>query len=156
MKIADFGIAKLMGPERSGHSSVCRGRANGTGAQPSAERTPLRHSLPATNLTAAGQVMGTPQYMAPEQVEHPQQVDHRADIYSLGVVFYQMLTGELPIGRFAPPSKKVQIDVRLDEVGAACAGKRARSPLSAGQRTKDPRGDDRHHALARRQRQKCR
>ena len=67
-------------------------------------------------LTAAGQVIGTPQYMAPEQVEHPQQVDHRADIYSLGVVFYQMLTGELPVGRFAPPSKKVQIDVRLDEV----------------------------------------
>ena len=54
--------------------------------------------------------------MAPEQIEHPQEVDHRADIYSLGVVFYQMLTGELPIGRFAPPSKKVQIDVRLDEV----------------------------------------
>ena len=54
--------------------------------------------------------------MAPEQIEHPQDVDHRADIYSLGVVFYQMLTGELPIGRFAPPSRKVQIDVRLDEV----------------------------------------
>ena len=87
VKIADFGLAKLVGQEAKDFS-----------------------------LTGTGQVMGTPHYMAPEQTEHPQEVDHRADIYSLGVVFYQMLTGELPIGRFAPPSKKVQIDVRLDEV----------------------------------------
>jgi serine/threonine protein kinase len=87
VKIADFGIAKLVGRDASDLA-----------------------------LTGAGEVMGTPHYMAPEQTEHPREVDHRADIYSLGVVFYQMLTGELPLGRFAAPSQKVQIDVRLDEI----------------------------------------
>ena len=67
-------------------------------------------------LTATFQVMGTPHYMAPEQVERPAAVDHRADIYSLGVVFYELLTGELPIGRFDAPSERVSVDVRLDEV----------------------------------------
>ena len=108
VKIADFGLAKLMGREAVG--CVKRTDECAAGRSRCVSRT-LRPPL-----TAAGQVMGTPQYMAPEQIEHPQEVDHRADIYSLGVVFYQMLTGELPIGRFAPPSKKVQIDVRLDEV----------------------------------------
>ena len=87
VKIADFGLAKILGLEQAdGH------------------------------LTVTGMSLGTPRYMAPEQVEHPEQVDHRADIYSLGVVFYEMLTGELPIGRFAAPSERVKIDVRLDEI----------------------------------------
>jgi eukaryotic-like serine/threonine-protein kinase len=92
VKIADFGLVKLM---REGDAPA--GRA-------------------AFALTGSQQVMGTPHYMAPEQMQRPQGVDHRADIYSLGVVFYEMLTGELPLGRFAPPSRMVSIDVRLDEV----------------------------------------
>ena len=68
------------------------------------------------DFTEVGKIIGTPQYMSPEQKSHPSEVDHRADIYALGVVFYQMLTGELPDMQIEPPSKKVSIDVRLDEV----------------------------------------
>jgi len=87
VKIADFGLAKLLKPDDED-----------------------------LTLTASGTLMGTPKYMSPEQLENSHTVDHRADIYSLGVVFYEMLTGELPLGRFEAPSKHVHIDVRLDEV----------------------------------------
>ena len=102
VKVADFGLAKIIAPDAV------------PGARPGAE-TPA--TPPATgSLTDAGKVMGTPSYMSPEQRENPGEVDHRADIYALGVVFYQMLTGELPGARLEPPSRKVHIDVRLDEV----------------------------------------
>ncbi|MBM3880584.1 MAG: hypothetical protein FJ387_12855 [Verrucomicrobia bacterium] len=80
VKIADFGIAKLLDAAQSEIA-----------------------------LTGTGATLGTPHYMAPEQIEHPQDVDQRADIYSLGVVFYEMLTGELPLGRFPPPSQKTPV-----------------------------------------------
>ena len=73
-------------------------------------------SASAERFARAGKVMGTPAYMAPEQAEHPADVNHLADIYALGVVLYQMLTGELPSKPLERPSKRVQIDVRLDEV----------------------------------------
>jgi serine/threonine protein kinase len=57
---------------------------------------------------------GTPDYTAPEQWRG--QADHRADIYSLGVIFYEMLTGDVPHGVFDPPSKKAPVDARLDPV----------------------------------------
>ncbi|MHC4990880.1 MAG: protein kinase domain-containing protein [Planctomycetota bacterium] len=87
VKIADFGLVKLV---------------TGRGTD--------------LSLTAPQQIMGTMHYMAPEQVERPTEVDHRADIYSLGVVLYEVLTGELPIGRFPLPSEKAAVDQRLDHI----------------------------------------
>jgi len=65
-------------------------------------------------LTLSNISLGTPDYMAPEQ-RHGQ-TDLRADIYALGVMLYEMLTGQLPQGAWAPPSRRVQVDVRIDEV----------------------------------------
>ncbi len=87
VKIADFGLAKLL--KTDGES---------------------------VTLTRSDQALGTPHYMAPEQIRRPLEVDHRADLYSLGVVLYELLTGELPMGHFPLPSDKGDVDARLDEV----------------------------------------
>lgn len=87
VKVADFGLARL---------------ANG------ADST--------TTITGKGFAVGTPHYIAPEQAHGNGHEDHRADIYSVGVVLYQMLTGELPRGVFGPPSAKRKMDKRLDGV----------------------------------------
>ena len=88
VKVGDFGLAKIVG-----------------GSDPEYRQ-----------LTRSDLVVGTMHYMAPEQIERPKVVDHRADLYSAGVVLYEMLTGELPLGRFDPPSAKTTVGPALDEV----------------------------------------
>ncbi|RKH90065.1 serine/threonine protein kinase, partial [Corallococcus praedator] len=68
-------------------------------------------------LTATSVAMGTLNYMAPEQRRDAKNVDGRADLFSLGVMMYEALTGELPVGRFKLPSQRVRgLDPRLDPV----------------------------------------
>ena len=87
VKVADFGLAKLS-TQQSGM------------------------------LTMTNVAMGTPDFMAPEALEGTAgHVDHRADLYAVGVMLYQMLTGSVPRGRFDPPSRVVPgLDKRLDRL----------------------------------------
>ncbi len=87
VRIADFGLARIVGENASGPA-----------------------------LTRSSQVLGTPQYMAPEQWRDGQNVDHRADIYAVGVVLYEMLTGQLPIGHFDLPSRRKGVPKGLDAI----------------------------------------
>jgi serine/threonine protein kinase len=82
VRVADFGLAKLI------------------------QRRPTDFSA----ITAPNRLMGTPDYMAPEQRSRPADVDARADVYALGVVLYEMLAGQLPLGRFAPPSTDARVN----------------------------------------------
>lgn len=87
VRVADFGLARHM----------------------VAEGTTASH-------TRSSLVMGTPAYAAPEQRHQARSLDHRADIYSVGVMLYEMLTGHFPVGVFEPPSKKAGAPAALDKI----------------------------------------
>jgi hypothetical protein len=76
--LADFGLSRLLG-----------------GAAPEAT----------TFLTRTDVILGTYEYMAPEQRRGDKDLDGRADVFALGVILYEMLTGTLPLGSFRPPSE---------------------------------------------------
>ena len=79
------------------------------------------HGSQQRHLTQTHVSMGTASYMAPEQSVDAKSAGPRADVYSLGVMLYETLTGELPIGQFDPPSsKKPELDKRLDGIIARC------------------------------------
>jgi hypothetical protein len=114
VKLVDFGIAKLIG-------------STDLEAPPAAID-------PGGALTQSGSSLGTPNYMAPEQILQPSRVDHRADIYSLGVVFYELLTGELPKEGFVPPSARSPVTPDVDAIVLRALEKeRARRQQSASE-----------------------
>lgn len=86
VKVGDFGLAKLVGRKHE------------------------------TSITRTQVSMGTPDYAAPEALEEGGVVDRRADIYSMGVLFYELLTGKVPRGAWKPPSAYTDIDTRLDQI----------------------------------------
>jgi serine/threonine protein kinase len=95
VKIADFGIARMMD-----EPGAAVGASGLTGAR----------------FAASTLATGTPDYAAPEQLACAA-TDHRADIYSLGVVLYEMLTGERPgAGSVIAPSRRAQVDAHIDEI----------------------------------------
>ncbi len=108
VKVADFGLARLVEP----------------GSEIS-------------GLTTVGNIMGTLDYMAPEQ-RRGMNVDHRADIYSLGVVLYEMLCREVPHGVFEVPSVRVGCDPRIDAIVTRAL---QREPERRYQRTQEMKSD---------------
>jgi len=67
----------------------------------------IARSLYARGITGSGIMIGTPEYMSPEQAE-AEEVDQRADIYSLGVILYEMVTGQVPFSGETPLSVAIK------------------------------------------------
>jgi serine/threonine protein kinase len=69
-----------------------------------------------SGLTKTNMAMGTPDFVAPEALTPGMTVDGRADLYAVGVMLYQMLTGSIPRGMWAMPSAMLKTDPRFDAI----------------------------------------
>ncbi len=87
----------------------------------------IAKDLDATALTATGRTMGTAAYMAPEQIRGTPEVSHKTDLYALGIVFYQMLTGELP---FQGTSAVVLMHCQMNEPAPRASAKTQVIPVA--------------------------
>jgi hypothetical protein len=90
-RLADFGLAKLIDADEALSPSLTQSRA----------------------------LVGSPHYMPPEQLQGVA-VDHRADVFALGAVLYELLTGTLPLGRFPLPSATPGVPAALDAIVLRC------------------------------------
>lgn len=108
VKIADFGIAKLLAES-------------------------------ATNdlmLTATHARLGTARYMAPEQMRGEGPIDARTDLYALGVIFFELLTGELPLPFGPAPSKLSGVSTAYDRIVARCMKPRPKERFASADELK--------------------
>jgi eukaryotic-like serine/threonine-protein kinase len=147
--VTDFGIAKaLLGsiatdPGAAGREQIAESRERRAESTKSKSTTGITKS----GLTQLGTTLGTPAYMAPEQAAADPSTDHRADIYSFGIMAYEMLTGQVPFRNKTPqallaaqltatpppiPARRTDVPAALAKLVMQCLEKeREKRPQSA-------------------------